>query len=134
LHSVTVEGGDKALSARSYTATLSHPVDAVDKTGGESAVGPPANRITDDFYAIWDTFRTSHPLLTLLKESVRADMVRSLIDIGRTRWLPAGRPSGDWQRPDAGRQQRRHRNRRRLPRRNAGHRLPEGPARDPARR
>jgi len=37
----------------------------------------------DDFYAIWDTYRTSSPLITLLDPERQRDIVRSLINIGR---------------------------------------------------
>ncbi len=35
----------------------------------------------DDFYAIWDTYRTSFPLMTLITLDRTADIVRSLVDI-----------------------------------------------------
>jgi predicted alpha-1,2-mannosidase len=37
----------------------------------------------DDLYAIWDTYRTTHPLLTLISSDIQRDMVRSMIDIYR---------------------------------------------------
>lgn len=37
----------------------------------------------DSWYCIWDTFRTTHPLLTLLDPAAQTRMVRSLIDIYR---------------------------------------------------
>ena len=46
----------------------------------------------DDYYAIWDTFRTTDPLLTLLAPERRRDMVRSLVDIYRFEgYMPDGR-------------------------------------------
>lgn len=42
-----------------------------------------------DFYTIWDTFRTVHPLFTLIQPERQRDMVRSLLDVYRHRgWLP----------------------------------------------
>jgi predicted alpha-1,2-mannosidase len=35
----------------------------------------------DDFYAIWDTFRATHPLITILLPSRQRDIVRAMIDI-----------------------------------------------------
>lgn len=35
----------------------------------------------DDFYAIWDTYRTSTPLITLIDPKRETDIVRSLINI-----------------------------------------------------
>ncbi len=34
-----------------------------------------------DFYAIWDTFRSSNPLITLISPRREVDIVNSLIDI-----------------------------------------------------
>ncbi len=35
----------------------------------------------DDFYAIWDTYRTSHPLITLIDPKRQTDIVNSLLNI-----------------------------------------------------
>lgn len=35
----------------------------------------------DDYYAIWDTYRTSSPLITLLTPQRQRDIVNSLINI-----------------------------------------------------
>lgn len=49
----------------------------------------------EDFYTIWDSFRTLHPLLTLIQPQRQRDMVRSLLDSYRgTGWLPDGRIAG----------------------------------------
>lgn len=49
----------------------------------------------EDFYTIWDTFRTVHPLLTLIEPERQRDMIRSLLDTYRhTGWLPDGRVAG----------------------------------------
>lgn len=46
----------------------------------------------DDFYAIWDTYRTSSPLITLLDPARQSDIVRSLINIGqRDGYMPDAR-------------------------------------------
>lgn len=94
LRPVTVEGGSTALRRAFYTALYHTMLMPVDKTGENPrwASGEP---YFDDFYAIWDTFRTSHPLLTLLRESTQVDIVRSLIDIAEhDGYLPDAR-SGD---------------------------------------
>jgi len=41
----------------------------------------------DDFYTIWDTFRTSNPLLTLMVPDRQRDIVRSMINIYRHEML-----------------------------------------------
>ncbi len=49
----------------------------------------------EDFYTLWDTFRTVHPLLTVIQPKRQRDMVRSLIDTYRhTGWLPDARIAG----------------------------------------
>ena len=49
----------------------------------------------DDYYAIWDTYRTSTPLITLLDEQREADIVNALLNIyKRERYMPDAR-SGD---------------------------------------
>ncbi|HEV7376697.1 MAG TPA: glycoside hydrolase domain-containing protein, partial [Pyrinomonadaceae bacterium] len=49
----------------------------------------------EDYYAIWDTFRTLHPLLTLIQPERQRDMVRSLVDTYRhTGWMPDARIAG----------------------------------------
>lgn len=37
----------------------------------------------DSFYCIWDSFRSTHPLLTLVDPHAQAMMIRGLIDIYR---------------------------------------------------
>lgn len=50
----------------------------------------------DDYYAIWDTYRTSMPLLTLIDTDRQRDMVKSLINIYNTDgYMPDAR-SGNW--------------------------------------
>jgi predicted alpha-1,2-mannosidase len=49
----------------------------------------------EDFYTIWDTFRTLNPLLTLIEPDRERDMVRSLLDTyAHTGWLPDARIAG----------------------------------------
>lgn len=49
----------------------------------------------EDFYTLWDTFRTVHPLFTLIESEHQRDMIRSLLDTYRhTGWLPDGRVAG----------------------------------------
>lgn len=46
----------------------------------------------DDYYAIWDTYRTSSPLLTLLAPDRQRDIIRSMLHIYRREgYLPEGR-------------------------------------------
>jgi predicted alpha-1,2-mannosidase len=49
----------------------------------------------EDFYTLWDTFRTLHPLLTVIQPQRQRDMIRSLLDTyTHTGWLPDARIAG----------------------------------------
>ena len=61
------------------------------------------NPYYDDFYAIWDTFRSSAPLLTLISPDRERDLIRSLIDIYKhTGYLPDARSGNDTGRTQGG--------------------------------
>jgi len=50
----------------------------------------------DDYYALWDTYRTSMPLITILDEQRLADLVNSLLNIyRRDGFLPDARSGND---------------------------------------
>lgn len=50
----------------------------------------------DDYYTLWDTFRATHPFITLLRPSLQARMVNSMIDICRyDKYMPDGRSGND---------------------------------------
>ena len=65
-----------------YTALYHTMLMPVDRTG-ENPLWQSKEPYYDDFYAIWDTFRSSSPLLTLIAPERERDIVRSLIDIYR---------------------------------------------------
>ena len=65
-----------------YTALYHTMLMPVDRTG-ENPLWQSSEPYYDDFYAIWDTFRSSSPLLTLMDPNREAAIVRSLIDIYR---------------------------------------------------
>ncbi len=76
-----------------YTALYHTMLMPVDKTG-ENPKWTDAPYY-DDYYAIWDTYRTSTPLITLLDEERQRDMVCSLLNIYRREgYMPDAR-SGD---------------------------------------
>ena len=86
-----------------YTALYHTMLMPVDKTGenpsfnlGSSQLGGTrGNSYYDDYYAIWDTYRTSTPLLTLLDEEREVAIVNSLLNIYvREGYMPDAR-SGD---------------------------------------
>src|SRR5690606_10597967 len=50
----------------------------------------------DDFYCIWDTYRATHPLLTLIQRNEQVDMINSLLDVYREEgYMPDAR-SGNY--------------------------------------
>lgn len=74
-----------------YTALYHSHLLPSDRTG-ENPNWDSEEPYYDDFYTLWDTFRTLHPLITLILPDRQTDMVRALIDIWRhERYLPDGR-------------------------------------------
>ena len=76
-----------------YTALYHTMLMPVDKTGENPKWTD--KPYYDDYYAIWDTYRTSTPLITLLDPQRQAAIVRSMLNIYRREgYLPDAR-SGD---------------------------------------
>lgn len=93
LNKVVVKGTDEQKKIF-YTALYHAYLQPVDKTG-ENSKWASDEPYYDDFYCIWDTFRATHPLFTLLTPTKQADMLRSLLDIYKhDGYMPDGR-SGD---------------------------------------
>ncbi len=81
LSRLTIDEGSSEVQKRMYYTALYHTmIMPVDRTG-ENPKWNSDEPYYDDYYAIWDTYRTSMPLITLIDEQRQADMVRSLIDI-----------------------------------------------------
>jgi len=92
LAKVTVTGSD-AQKRMFYTALYHTMLMPVCKTGENPKWTE--TPYYDDYYAIWDTYRTSSPLLTLLCPEREADIVNSLLNIYRREgYMPDAR-SGD---------------------------------------
>lgn len=88
---VDVKGATAQQQQTFYTALYHAMLMPVDRTG-ENPLWQSTEPYYDDFYAIWDTFRTSSPLLVLLAPDREADIVRALVDIYRHEgWLPDAR-------------------------------------------
>ena len=80
-----------ALKRMFYTGLYHCYLHPVDKTG-ENPYWNDGEPYFDDYYAIWDTFRTSLPLMTLLTPERAADFCRSLLSTYRhDGYLPDGR-------------------------------------------
>ena len=89
----TVELKDAAPVERRkiYTAMYHTMLMPADRTG-ENPDWQSSEPYYDDFQAIWDTFRSSAPWLTLVAPDRERDMVRSLIDTYRhTGYMPDAR-------------------------------------------
>ena len=77
-----------------YTGIYHTMLMPVDKSGENPHFA--ATPYYDDYYAIWDTYRTSMPLLTLIEEPQQRDMVNSLLNIYKhDGYMPDAR-SGNW--------------------------------------
>lgn len=90
LNSIDVDGSesDKILF---YTSLHHACLNPTDRTG-ENPLWTSSEPYYDDYYAVWDTFRATHPLITLIAPRRQTDMVRSAIDIwAHDGYLPDGR-------------------------------------------
>ena len=91
---IKVEGGTQEQRRIFYTALFHCHYMPHDLTG-ENAWWDSDEPHYEDFYAIWDTFRTHFPLLTLIQPERQRDMVRSLVDTYvHTGWMPDSRIAG----------------------------------------
>jgi predicted alpha-1,2-mannosidase len=91
LSPVTVEGGRESDRRQFYTALYHVMLMPSDRTG-ENPKWTSKEPYYDDYHAIWDTFRSAWPLLTLIHPDRSRDMLRSLTDIYRHEgWMPDAR-------------------------------------------
>lgn len=94
LAKIEVEGGDDTQRRNLYSGlyrshTMPHDL------SGENVWWDSTEPHYEDFYTLWDTFRTLHPLLTIIQPQRQRDMIRSLIDTyAHTGWLPDSRIAG----------------------------------------
>ncbi len=101
---VRVTGGSESRRRVLYTAlyhALIHPSVFSDVNGeyrgaNGSGVKRAEGRTQYHVFSLWDTYRTVHPLLTLLWPERQLDMVRSMAAIARDGgWLPKWELAGD---------------------------------------
>ncbi|MFC5863597.1 GH92 family glycosyl hydrolase [Acidicapsa dinghuensis] len=91
LSAIDLHSATDAQATMFYTALYHAMLMPVDRTG-ENPLWQSQEPYYDDFYTLWDTFRTTNPLLTLIAPGRERDIVRSLIDTWRHEgWLPDGR-------------------------------------------
>lgn len=78
-----------------YTSLYHTMLMPVNRTG-ENPLWTNSEPYYDDFYCIWDTFRTSSPLITLIDSKRQVEIVNSLLNIyKREGYLPEGRSGND---------------------------------------
>lgn len=94
LGKIEVEGGTEAQRRIFYSALYRTELMPHDLTG-ENVWWRSAEPHYEDFYTLWDTFRTQNPLLTLIEPLRERDIVRSLLDTyASDGWLPDARITG----------------------------------------
>ena len=94
LSKIDIEGGTDEQKNIFYTALYRSHVMPHDLTG-ENVWWKSDEPHYEDFYTLWDTFRTLHPLFTLIQPERQTAMVRSLLDTyTHTGWLPDARIAG----------------------------------------
>ncbi|HYE64377.1 MAG TPA: GH92 family glycosyl hydrolase [Pyrinomonadaceae bacterium] len=94
LGQIRIEGATERQREIFYTALFHSHYMPHDLTG-ENVWWSSAEPHYEDFYAIWDTFRTHFPLLILIQPERVRDMVRSLVDTYvHTGWMPDSRIAG----------------------------------------
>ncbi len=88
--------GETSEQAQVFDTALYHTMLMPTDRSGENPLWKSDEPYYDDYYAIWDIFRTSGPLLTLIAPERQTAIVRSLVDIYRHEvWLPDAR-SGNY--------------------------------------
>ena len=88
---VEIDGTTPEQMHLAYTALYHSMLMPVDRTG-ENPLWKSDEPYYDNFYTVWDTFRTSTPLLTLIAENQASRIARAMVDIYRhDGWLPDGR-------------------------------------------
>jgi predicted alpha-1,2-mannosidase len=94
LGKIDIEGGTADQRSIFYTALYRCHVMPHDLTG-ENVWWQSDKPHYEDFYTLWDTFRTLHPLFTLIQPERQSAMVQSLLDTYvHTGWLPDARIAG----------------------------------------
>lgn len=97
LSTIEVEGGSEADKTKFYTALyhlLIHPNILQDANGMYPAMeSPEINQVSDrnryTVFSLWDTYRSVHPLLSLLYPEQQLGMVHSMLDMYKEGgWLP----------------------------------------------
>lgn len=92
---IEVAGGS-AEQRRTFATALYHAQLMPHDLSGDNAWWRSREPHYEDFFALWDTFRTVNPLLALIAPRREGRIVRSLVDTWRhTGWLPDARVAGN---------------------------------------
>jgi predicted alpha-1,2-mannosidase len=95
LAKLSLSGASDSQRRQLYTAMYHIMLMPTDRTG-ENPGWQSSEPYYDDFYCIWDTYRSSSPLLTLISPDRQRDIIRSLVDIYRhTGYMPDARSGND---------------------------------------
>jgi predicted alpha-1,2-mannosidase len=95
LSKIQLHGETDSKRIQFYTAMYHTMLMPSDRTG-ENPKWQSSEPYYDDFQAIWDTYRSSGPLLTLIAPDRQRDMIRFLIDVYRhTGYMPDARVGND---------------------------------------
>jgi predicted alpha-1,2-mannosidase len=97
LSRIDITGGTAEQRSIFYTALYRSHIMPHDLTGENVwwRDDRPSAPHYEDFYTLWDTFRTLHPLFTLIQPERQAGMVNSLLDTyTHTGWFPDARIAG----------------------------------------
>jgi predicted alpha-1,2-mannosidase len=95
LAKLSLSGESDSQRRQLYTAMYHIMLMPTDRTG-ENPDWKSSEPYYDDYYCIWDTYRTSSPFLTLISPDRQRDMIRSLVDIYRhTGYMPDARSGND---------------------------------------
>ena len=88
--------GETPEQAQIFYTALYHTMLMPTDCTGENPLWKSSEPYYDDYYAIWDIFRSSGPLLTLIAPERETEIVRALVDLYRHEgWLPDAR-SGNY--------------------------------------
>lgn len=94
LATIQVQGGSAAQRNIFLSSLYRSQVMPHDLTG-ENVWWQSSEPHYEDYYTLWDTFRTQDPLLLIIQPDRERDLVRSLVDTFRhTGWLPDSRVAG----------------------------------------
>lgn len=92
LAKIEIDPGAPKKHKRMFYTALYHTMLMPSDRTGENPLWTDPVPYYDDFYAIWDTYRTSLPLITLIDPRREADIVNSLVNIGkRDGYMPDAR-------------------------------------------